>query len=269
MPPDLQKRRSPAGGPGSVETQSLGNGLQRDSTAKRQITSLVRAIRDDRLQPADVSIYATLLMHERGGTSRPSRVRLAKESGLHLNSIRRSTARLAACGYVQIAVSNGRNTNLYTIAALANRCQTAPGSDTVPGRDSTVVSRTKRRPNKERATPAATPHESFRTRFAEFWAVYPRLEARVPAEKVWRKQDLDRFADAIVADVEARSACAKQWKGIERRFIPLPATYLNGARWRDEWRAEVQPSTLAQIPAADAEALVDAALARLEVTNGE
>lgn len=73
-------------------------------------------------------------------------------------------------------------------------------------------------------------------RFSEFYAVYPRHEARVVAEKSWKRQKLDRIADEIIADVTARLADGGPWKGTEKKFLPLPSTYVNQCRWLDEWK---------------------------------
>ena len=75
-----------------------------------------------------------------------------------------------------------------------------------------------------------------RSRFDDFYAVYPRHEAKPAAEKAWKRHNLDKMADTIIADVEARTADTSQWKQVEKRFVPLPATYLNGRRWEDDWK---------------------------------
>ena len=75
-----------------------------------------------------------------------------------------------------------------------------------------------------------------RSRFGEFYQVYPRHEAKPAAEKAWKRNALDAVADAIIADVNARLADPGQWKQTEKRFLPLPATYLNGRRWEDDWK---------------------------------
>jgi len=75
-----------------------------------------------------------------------------------------------------------------------------------------------------------------RSRFSEFYAIYPRHEAKPAAEKAWKRHSLDKLADTIIADVQARIADASQWKQAEKRFVPLPATYLNGRRWEDDWK---------------------------------
>lgn len=76
--------------------------------------------------------------------------------------------------------------------------------------------------------------------FAEFWAVYPRREAKAAAFKAWKrlKPDADLIA-TIVAAVRARSQ-TPQWLDSGGKYVPLPATYLNGERWLDN--AEAKPA---------------------------
>lgn len=68
------------------------------------------------------------------------------------------------------------------------------------------------------------------SRFEDFWAVYPRREVKKEAYRIWIRRGLDRIADQIIADVQARKG--NVWT--ERRFTPMPTTYLNGDRWLDE-----------------------------------
>lgn len=69
--------------------------------------------------------------------------------------------------------------------------------------------------------------------FAEFWAAYPRREAKAAAVKAWKrlKPDAELVATIVVA-VKARCQ-TPQWLEAGGKFIPLPATYLNGERWLD------------------------------------
>jgi hypothetical protein len=63
--------------------------------------------------------------------------------------------------------------------------------------------------------------------FEDWYARYPNKKARKNAEKAWAKlTDADKMA--------AFHDPMKRFKGVEARFIPHPATYLNGARWEDD-----------------------------------
>lgn len=69
--------------------------------------------------------------------------------------------------------------------------------------------------------------------FDDFWAIYPKKDAKQAAIKAWMKlKPNDDLKNAIIAGV--RRDIDGKWKGAERRYIPNPATYLNGGRWEDE-----------------------------------
>lgn len=68
--------------------------------------------------------------------------------------------------------------------------------------------------------------------FERFWENYPRRLARRDAEKAWAKIAAHKHVDVM----EALRKHLMMWKqqGTEKKFIPYPATWLNGARWEDE-----------------------------------
>jgi len=68
------------------------------------------------------------------------------------------------------------------------------------------------------------------SRFEEFWQAYPNKTARKVCHTKWMKRKLDAMADAIIADVKAKSANDRRWID---GFVPNPETYLNQDRWDD------------------------------------
>ena len=70
--------------------------------------------------------------------------------------------------------------------------------------------------------------------FNQFWEIYPRRDGRAPALKAYGKAlksgvnpaDIEAGAKLFAANVERERT--------EARFIPMPATWLNGQRWQDE-----------------------------------
>lgn len=81
------------------------------------------------------------------------------------------------------------------------------------------------------AAPAAT---SEGDEFETFWATYPRRVGRGQAVKAWkaatRKVPPAAILEGLALHVPALSAR-------EARFVPHPATWLNGERWADELEA--------------------------------
>jgi len=63
--------------------------------------------------------------------------------------------------------------------------------------------------------------------FTEFWLLYPRKENGKKAEITFNRLSGKNQLLAI-NDIKTR------YKNTERKFIPLPTTYLNGERWDDE-----------------------------------
>ena len=88
-----------------------------------------------------------------------------------------------------------------------------PGSSSLPLR---------RSPERARVEPS---------RFAEFWALYPRKIARAAALKVWIRAKLDQNAEPIIAAIQIQR---DEFLQREPQFVPHASVWLNGERWKDE-----------------------------------
>jgi len=70
--------------------------------------------------------------------------------------------------------------------------------------------------------------------FERFWAVYPRKVGKKDAVKAWNKLKPDEaLTNQIIEGVE-RWKLSTQWTKDGGQYIPYPATFLNGERWKDE-----------------------------------
>jgi hypothetical protein len=78
---------------------------------------------------------------------------------------------------------------------------------------------------------------SVKSRFLDFYAVYPKKKDKAKAEAAWKRHKLDSIADKIINDVINRSTNESSWQ--DKQYIPLPTTYINGKRWEDEINTEV------------------------------
>jgi len=67
--------------------------------------------------------------------------------------------------------------------------------------------------------------------FDKFWEAYPNKKDKQKAIKAWVKYQPD-IADVLKAIVTQKNS--EQWQKDNGRFIPLPTTWLNGARWEDD-----------------------------------
>jgi len=96
-----------------------------------------------------------------------------------------------------------------------------------------VVTPTPTRPDQkeEQLSFAPLPESAPEDRFAEFYAAYPRRQDRRAAEKAWKaaiKRRVD--PDKVIA---AARAYARLQVGNQRRYIKLPATWLNAGSYDD------------------------------------
>ena len=70
--------------------------------------------------------------------------------------------------------------------------------------------------------------------FAQFWAAYPRHEAKQTALRAFEKLNPDEeLLEKMILAVEKQKGSA-QWKENGGQFIPHPSTWLNQHRWEDE-----------------------------------
>ena len=81
--------------------------------------------------------------------------------------------------------------------------------------------------------------------FLKFWSRYPRKEGRKNALKAWKKlSPSPALVEEIMSGLEWRLTC-EEWTKEGGKYIPLPATWLNGERWTDarpeEARAQNTP----------------------------
>lgn len=74
------------------------------------------------------------------------------------------------------------------------------------------------------------------TDFDTFWAAYPRREAKLNAMKAYDRARRIATAGDILAGVERYKAVMPD----EKRFIPLPASFLNAGRWMDDYTPPVK-----------------------------
>jgi hypothetical protein len=104
------------------------------------------------------------------------------------------------------------------------------------------------------STKALTPDVDPLAGFAEFWSGYPKRVARKDAIKAWKKlAPANGLVATIVADVAARAK--SEWLRDNGKYVPHPATYLNGRRWEDEGVQVEDPAE--KDPYADFEVMYD------------
>lgn len=71
-------------------------------------------------------------------------------------------------------------------------------------------------------------------RFESFWSAYPRHTNKDAARKAFAKVNpSDELMQTMLSAIEKQKK-SEQWNSDGGRFIPHPATWLNGKRWEDE-----------------------------------
>lgn len=70
--------------------------------------------------------------------------------------------------------------------------------------------------------------------FIQFWIEYPRKEAKKDAEKAWDKiNPAEEIFQEIMNGLRSAKG-SRNWIKNDGEYIPLPATWLRGERWKDE-----------------------------------
>lgn len=74
--------------------------------------------------------------------------------------------------------------------------------------------------------------------FDEFWAAYPKKAGKKDARRVWEKLCPNRDLAKEITKGLLQWRQSAQWCKDGGRYIPYPATFLNGERWKDECTQE-------------------------------
>jgi hypothetical protein len=270
---------------GSGNSDCLGGRID-DTSEKSQAHGLlsrwqcVRAASKDRLiAKADLaSLIAVLdrVSHE-SGLAWPGFGTISKDARVARSTAIRAVGRLVERGYLQRESGGQGRSNRYRIGSTrstdetssdfatsdelrtAGSAQSGTGVVANPGPEPASLNLPNEPASLEPLLLTADAASDSASRFADFWAVWPKREDKDDAENVWRAKKLDKVADTIIADVVARVARFQGWR--ERQYIPGPAKYLRRKRWLDEWDT---PPTKASAPAeAAATEFNDAAMRRL------
>lgn len=70
--------------------------------------------------------------------------------------------------------------------------------------------------------------------FKQFYRGYPKKKAPRDAEKAWSKLDPSPELVQTILNALENHKRSEEWKRESGKFIPYPATWLNGHRWEDE-----------------------------------
>lgn len=78
------------------------------------------------------------------------------------------------------------------------------------------------------------PSMNHQSGFEVFWSAYPKKKAKGDAQRAWSKLKPNAdLTDSILKAIEAQKT-SEDWMKDGGKFIPYPASWLNGRRWEDE-----------------------------------
>jgi hypothetical protein len=70
--------------------------------------------------------------------------------------------------------------------------------------------------------------------FEQFYMAYPKKKARRAAERAWMKLNPSIEVIQTILTALEKHKQSEDWKKENGKYIPHPATWLNGRRWEDE-----------------------------------
>lgn len=130
-------------------------------------------------------------------------------------------------------------------------------SDTEAEADTETRSDTETDKNKDRR--AARSSASVDALFEQFWSAYPKKRGKDDALRAWKKRKpSSELLGVMLVALEAQKR-SDDWLRDGGKFIPHPATWLNGGRWHDEaptHQAQLGMSDLMRYNLANAEEAV-------------
>lgn len=183
--------------------------------------------------------------------------KLANEIGISERCIRTSLNRLKSTHEVtqsstsKFTVITVNNYDKYQASDTASDTQVTHCRHT----DDTQVTTTKEYKNTrnkeiKNIPPISPKGEGLQERFNAFWEVYPKKVAKQAAVKAWQKINPSEELTKIIVDSVKRQATSEQWSKDNGRYIPYPATWVNGERWKDE-AAQSEAGTEENAPSYD------------------
>lgn len=152
-------------------------------------------------------------------------------------AIKSALGELKDAGYVTITRLNPNETNskkiewVYDIYETPIQCKENQSVENQPIENQSVENPMQLNTNKQNTKKTITKELKIQA-FAEFWKAYPKKKAKQDAIKAFDKLAEEDYPLLIPA-IELQKQ-TDDWKKQNGKFIPHPATWLNGRRWEDE-----------------------------------
>lgn len=77
--------------------------------------------------------------------------------------------------------------------------------------------------------------------FDRFWQLYPKKRSKKDARAAWVKLKPGEDLQAVMLQALAKQSVSRDWVKDSGKWVPYPASWLNGEMWEDE--VESEPSS--------------------------
>lgn len=92
----------------------------------------------------------------------------------------------------------------------------------------------------EKQTQPSQEKTTGESRFETFWKSYPKKVAKKDALKAWEKQKCGNGIFETVMEKLEQFKSSNAWTRDNGRYIPNPASWINGERWNDEIQCDIK-----------------------------
>ncbi len=168
------------------------------------------------------------------------RVKAAAELGMTERQVRtcldslKTTSNLTIKTTSKYSIITVVNWHTYQSEDCQNVQQKGQQSDQVP---------TSNRPATDHIQECKEVKKESISSFSTFWTAYPRKVSKASALKSWQKINPDSSLQGEILKAIEWQSVQPDWQKENGKFIPHPATWLNGRRWEDEQPLDGTPDT--------------------------
>lgn len=150
------------------------------------------------------------------------------------SNLKMTERQIRTCQNTLISTNNlsVKTTNKFSVITVVN-WNTYQGQENENGQQS--VSQTDQQPTSNRPqTRSKRIKEVNTSSFDDFYNAYPRKVGKASALKAWQKINPDSSLQSRILKALEWQAQQGEWQKENGKYIPHPATWLNGNRWEDE-----------------------------------
>jgi hypothetical protein len=194
---------------------------------------------------AKLVLLAIARYSDGSGICFPSQFVLAEDTCLAERTVRSCICWLEEHGYIIVSRASNKP-NVYQITSMME--EPMPDEEVHAAKSAAEVESNitpldfSKKRNREdtittSAAKSAATHPLDTTFFLAFWQAYPRRIGKGDARTAFRKASANADQNTIVQAAMAYARFVAEQK-IEQKYIPHPATWLNGERWEDDLEAE-------------------------------